>query len=250
MRAALLAALDEPGTRARGSRRRRRGVRAAPIADRRGDVFDAVPAARSHGARQRDRARDRRARRHLDRRPEPAGDALQRRADHGHSRRERLSAHVPSRRRLRPQRQWSASRASDHDRERESRHADSPALDARRGLHRHDLPRDGHGAAAGGARRGRLAARARGAHEHAAGRLRPRRVVRRRVALLRAELPLLESHDEFPCARRHAPRRRAGRARVLSRELHRRARARGGQGSVSLSARAHRAHRAAVQGTT
>ena len=247
MRAALLAALDAPGRVRVRPRRRRRGVRAGR-SHRRGDVFDAVPAARSHGARQRDRARDGRARRHLDRRPEPAGDALQRRADHGHCRRERLSAHVPSRRRLRPQRQWSTSRASDHDRERESRHADSPAVDARGGLHRHDLSRDGYGAAQGGARRGRLAARARGAHEHAAGRLRPRCVVRRRFTLLRAELPFLESHDEFPCARRHAPRRRAGRARVLSRELHRRARARGGQGPVSLSSRAHRAHRAAVQG--
>ena len=210
--------------RARRPRRRRRGVRARR-SHRRGDLFDAVPAARSHGARQRDGARDGRARRHLDRRPEPAGDALQRRADHGHSRRERLSAHVPLGRRLRPQREWSASRASDHDRERESRHADSLALDARGGLHRHDLSRDGHGAAQGGARRGRLAARARGAHEHAAGRLRPRCVVRRRFTLLRAELPFLESHDEFPCARRHSPRRRAGSARVLSRELHRRARA-------------------------
>ncbi len=41
------------------------------------------------------------------------------------------------------------------------------------------------------ARRGRLAARARGAHRDAEGRLRPRCVVRRRVALLRAELSFL-----------------------------------------------------------
>ena len=120
-------------------------------------------------------------------------------------------------------------------------------VDARGRLHRHDLSRDGHGASQSRARRRRLAARARSAHEHAAGRLRPRRVVRRRVALSRAELPLLESHHEFPRARRHAPRRRPSRARVLSRELHRRARARGGQGPLSLSARAHRAHGAAVQ---
>ena len=95
MRAALLRCARRARPRAREPRRRRRGLRARRPR-RRSDVLDAVPAARSHGARQRDRARDRRARRHLDRRPEPAGDALQRRADHGHSRRERLSAHVPS----------------------------------------------------------------------------------------------------------------------------------------------------------
>ena len=67
--------------------------------------------------------------------------------DHRASPSQRLSAHVPSRRRLRPQRQRSAGRARDHDRERESRHADSSALDARGGLHRHDLSRDGRRAA-------------------------------------------------------------------------------------------------------
>ena len=47
---------------------------------------------------------------------------------------------------------------------------------------------------------------------------------------------------------RHAARRRSGGARVLSRELHRRARARRRQGSVSLSSRADRPHEPAVQG--
>ena len=59
---------------------------------------------------------------------------------------------------------------------------------------------------------------------------------------------VLESHDELSRAGRHASRRRAGRARVLPRELHRRARARGRQGSLSISPRADRAHGAAVQG--
>ena len=103
---------------------------------------------------------------------------------------ERLSAHVPSGRRLRPQRQRSAGRAGDHDREREPRHADPSALDARGRLHRHDLSRDGRRAPEGRARRRRLADRARGAHRDAEGRLRARCVVRRRVALLRAELPV------------------------------------------------------------
>ena len=62
---------------------------------------------------------------------------------------ERLSAHVPPRRRLRPQRQRSAGRAGDHDREREPRHADPPAVDARGRLHRHDVSRDGRRAAEG-----------------------------------------------------------------------------------------------------
>ena len=178
----------------------------------------------------------------------PQEDALQRVEDHRHSRAERLSAPVPSRRRLRPQRQRSAGRAGDHDRERESRHADPSAVDARGGLHRHDLSRDGHGAPEGRSRRRRLADRARGAHGDAGRRLRPGGVVRRGVALLRAELSLLEPHDEVSRAGRHAARHRAGRARVLSRELHERARARRRQGSVSLSARAHCPHQPAVQG--
>ena len=78
MHATLLAALDQPGTRARQSGRRRCGLRARRQ-DRRGDLLDAVSAARPHGARQRDRARHRRSRGHLDRRSEPAGNALQRR---------------------------------------------------------------------------------------------------------------------------------------------------------------------------
>ncbi len=52
--------------RARQSRRCRRGLRASRQ-DRRGDVLDAVSAARSHGAWQRDGARHERSRGHLDR---------------------------------------------------------------------------------------------------------------------------------------------------------------------------------------
>ena len=84
----------------------------------------------------------------------------------------------------------------------------------------------------------------------AARRVRPRGVVRRDLALPRAELSLLEPHHEVPRARRHAARRRPGRARVLSRELHGRTRARRGQGSVSLSPRAPRPHEPPLQGTT
>ena len=124
-------------------------------------------AARAHGARQRHGARHRRSRGHLDRRSEPAGDALQRLEDHRHPRAERLSAHVPPRRRLRPQRQRPAGRAGDHDRQREPRHADPHAVDARGGLHRHDLSRDGRGAPEGRSRCRRLADRARSAHRHA-----------------------------------------------------------------------------------
>ena len=80
---------------------------------------------------------------------------------------ERLSAHVPPGRRLRPQRQRPAGRAGDHDREREPRHADPSALDARGRLHRHDVSRHGRRAPAGRARRRRLADRARSAHRHA-----------------------------------------------------------------------------------
>ena len=239
----------EPGSVRVNSGRRGRRVRARRE-NRRSDLLDAVSAARADGARQRDGARHRRSRRHLDRRSEPAGNALQRVEDHRHPRAERLSAPVPPRRRLRPQRQRASGRAGDHDRERASRHADPSALDARGGFHRHDLSRDGRGAPEGRARRRRLADRARGAHGDAGRRLRPRIVVRRGVALLRAELPLLEPHDEIPRSGRHAARRRAGRARVLSRELHERARARRRQGSVSLSARAHRAHQPAVTKTT
>ena len=178
----------------------------------------------------------------------PAGNAFQRREDHRHPRAERPSAPVPPGRRLRPQRQRSPGRAGDHDREREPRHPDPSALDARRGFHRHDVSRDGRGAPEGRSRCRRLADRARRAHGHAGRRVRPRRLVQRDLALPRAELSLLESHDEVPRARRHAARHRPGRARVLSRELHGRARPRRRQGSVSLSARAPRPHQSPLQG--
>ena len=99
-------------------------------------------------------------------------------------------------------------------------------------------------------RRRRLADRARGAHRDAGRRVRPRRIVRRDLALPRAELSLLEPHDEVPRSRRHAARHRPGGARVLSRELHGRARARGRQRSVSLSARAPRPHQLSPTRTT
>ena len=134
--------------RAGQSGRRGRGLRASRQ-DRRGDVLDAVSGARAHGARQRHRARRQRSRGHLDRRSEPPGNALQRREDHRHPRAERPSAHVPPGRRLRPQRQRAPGRAGDHDREREPRHPDPYALDARGGFHRHDVSRHGRGAPEG-----------------------------------------------------------------------------------------------------
>ena len=129
------------GRRGRRLRRRRE--------DRRGHLFDALPAARAHGARQRHGAGRQRPRGHLDRRSEPAGDALQRREDHRDPRDERPPAPVPPGRRVRPQRQRAPGRARDHDRERAPRHADPHAVDARGGLHRHHLSRDGRGAAQG-----------------------------------------------------------------------------------------------------
>ena len=191
---------------------------------------------------------DRRSRGHLDRRSESPGDAIQRREDHRHPRAERPSALVPSGRRLRPQRQRSPGRARDHDREREPRHPDPSALDARRGFHRHDLSRDGCSTPQGRSRCRRLADRTRRAYRDAGRRVRPGRFVQRDLALSRAELSLLEPHDEVPRARRHTARHRPGRTRILSRELHRRAGPRGRQRSVSLSARAPRPHRSPLQG--
>ncbi len=208
---------------ARQSGRRGRGVHGRRQ-DRRGDLLDAVPAARPHGARQRHGARRRRSRGHLDRRSEPAGNTLQRREDHRHSRDQRPPAPVPPGRRLRPQRQRAAGRARDHDRQRAPRHADPHAVDARGGFHRHHVSRHGRGAAQGRPRRRRLADRDRSADRHAGRRVRSGGVVPRDLALPRAELPLLEPHDEVPRSGRHAPRRRSGRARVLSRELHGRTR--------------------------
>ena len=192
----------------------------------RGGVLDPVPAARANGARQRHGAGHQRSRGHLDRRSEPAGNPLQRRQDHRDPGNERPPAPVPSRRRVRPQRQRAPGRARDHDRERAPRHADPHAVDARGGLHRHHLSRDGRGAAQGRPRRRRLADRARRADRHAGGRLRPRVVVSRDLALPRAELSLFQPHHEVSRAGRHAPRDRPGRARVLPRELHRRTGAR------------------------
>ena len=246
MRESLLAALDRPGT-VRADQGDVDAAFAARREDRRGDLLDAVPAARPHGAGQRHGARQRRPRRHLDRRSEPAGNALQRREDHRDSRDQRPPAPVPPGRRLRPQRQRAAGRARDHDRQRAPRHADPHAVDARGGLHRHDVSRHGRGASQGRPRCRRLADRARRAHGHAGRRLRSGGVVPRDLALPRAELSLLEPHDEVPRPGRHAPRRRPGRARVLSRELHGRARPRRRQGSVSLSPRAARAHQPALQ---
>ena len=123
MREALLARARPARHGARRSGRRGRGFHGRRE-DRRGDLLDAVPAARPHGAGQRHGARRRRPRRHLDRRSEPAGNALQRGEDHRDSRDQRPPAPVPPGRRLRPQRQRPAGRARDHDRQRAPRHAD------------------------------------------------------------------------------------------------------------------------------
>ncbi len=56
---------------------------------------------------------------------------------------ERLSPHVPPRRRLRPQWQRPASRTGDLPRQPEPRHSHPPAVDARGRLHQHHL--SGHG---------------------------------------------------------------------------------------------------------
>ena len=167
--------------------------------------------------------------------------------DHRHSRDERPSAPVPPGRRLRPQRQRAPGRARDHDRQRAPRHADPHAVDPRGGLHRHHVSRHGRRASQGRARCRRLADCARRADGHAGRRLRTGGVVPRDLALPRAELSLFEPHHEVPRPGRHAPRRRPGCARVLSRELHGRARPGRRQGSVSLSPRAARPHQPALQ---
>jgi isoquinoline 1-oxidoreductase beta subunit len=87
-------------------------------------------------------------------------------------------------------------------------------------FHRDDLSRHGHGAVESLARRRRLADRARSPHLHAARRVRSRGIVRRDVALPRAELSLFDAHHEVPHPGRDAARRRPGRARFLPGELH------------------------------
>src|SRR5205823_14676659 len=94
----------------------------------------------------------------------------------------------------------------------------------------------------------RLADRTRGAHGDAGRRIRPGIIVRRDLAVPRAELSLLEPHDEISRSLRHAARHRTGRARVLSRELHERTRTCRRYGSIPLSARAHWPHELALQG--
>ena len=219
--------------------------------DRRGDLLDAVSAARAHGARQRHGARHRRSRGHLDRRSEPAGNALQRRRRSPASPRQNVHLHL-------------CHLGGGFGRNGNGPQAEHAIMiaNANRGTPIHMLwTREedfigttyramGVARLKAGSRCRRLADRARRAHGDAGRRVRPGRVVRRDLALPRAELSLLEPHDEIPRARRHAARRRPGRARVLSRELHGRARPRRGQGSVSLSARAHRAHRACPTRTT
>src|SRR6266850_2211085 len=182
-----------PGPCEAGGRGRRLRARRE---DRGGDLLDAVSRPGAHGARQRHGAGDQRPRGHLDRRSEPPGNALQRLQDHRHPRAERLHPPVPPRWRLRPQRQRPPGRAGDHDRQRAPRHADPYAVDARAGLHRNDIPRDGDGAAEGRSRCRGVANRAGRAHLHAARRIRTRGVVRRDLALPRAELPLLEPHHQ------------------------------------------------------
>ena len=157
---------------------------------------------------------------------------------------ERLPPPVPPRRRLRPQRQRPAGRAGDHDRQPEPRHAHPPAVDARGGLHRHDLSRHGRGAAA--ARRS----------TPTAGRSRSRCAPRMQRDGFGPDASFdVASRYYVPnyrfsthTTKFHIPvgtRRGVGQAgaRVLSRELHRRARPRGRQGPVPLSPRADRPHR-------
>ncbi len=211
--------------------------------------FDALSPARPDGARQRDRACHRQSGRYLDRRPEPAGDALLGVADHRHSGKECLSPHVPSRRRLRPQRQRPASRAGDLHRQPEPRHAHPSVVDARGRLRRHDLSLHGRRAPARGARCRRLADRDRSAGPPWTRKpLAPSRPSTRPRATTR---PIIASR---PTARRfHIPvgtRRGVGAAgaRFLSRELHGRARPRRRQGPVSLSPRADLAHQPSLQG--
>ena len=136
------------------------------------DLHHALSAARPHGARQCHRARHRRPGGYLDRRPEPAGDALLGVKNHRHSGSQRLSAPVPPRRRLRPQRQRPAGRAGDLYRQPAPRHAHPPAVDARGGFHRLDLPGHGRRPPARRARCRRLPRSAGSAHRH--GRDRPR----------------------------------------------------------------------------
>ena len=213
MRAALIAALDKPGQSACQSRRLRQRLRARRQ-NRRSDLLDALSPACPDGARQRDGACHRRPGRHLDRRPEPAGDALLGLPDHRHSGRERLSPHVPPRRRLRPQWQRPASRTGDLHRQPEPRHADPPAVDARGRLHQHHLSLHGRRSLARRSRCRWLADRLRGPDRH--GREGPwrDRLLRQGLALLRAELPLLDPHRGLPHSGGHAARRRRSRRTI------------------------------------
>ncbi len=84
MQSALLTAFDEPGrVRVDQGDVDAAFARAAKIVE--ATYYDALPTARTYGARQCDGARHRRPRRHLDGRSEPARDSVQRLADHGHS---------------------------------------------------------------------------------------------------------------------------------------------------------------------
>ena len=84
IRADLLASPERARQRPRQCRRRRQRVQRRRQ-DRRSDVLGALSPARPDGARKRDRARHRQPRRHLARRPEPAGDAPLGGHDHRHS---------------------------------------------------------------------------------------------------------------------------------------------------------------------
>ena len=247
MRATLIAALDQPG-KVRVDQGDCDHAFASGARNRGGDLHHALSAARPHGARQRHRARHRRPGGHLDRRPEPAGDALLRRQNHRHSGSQRLSAPLPPRRRLRPQRQRPAGRTGDLHRQPAPRHAHSPAVDARGGFHRLHLPGHGRRPPARRARCRRLPRSARSAHRHGRDRPRGECVLRPGLGLLCAELPVLQPLRELPRAGRHAARRRYPGARFLPRELFGRTRPRYGPGPLPLPPRADRAHKPSLQG--
>jgi isoquinoline 1-oxidoreductase beta subunit len=150
----------------------------------------------------------------------PPGDALLGLPDYRHCGTQRLSPHVPPRRRLRSQRQRPASRTGDLPRQPEPRHSHPPAVDARGRLHQHHLPV--HGRRALARRRGCrwLADRSRSQDGHGRESPRCQRLLRQSLVLLRAQLPLLEPHRGLPHSRGHAARRRRPGPRFLSRELY------------------------------